>query len=162
MLAVVGLIGVLLVLLEPPVPIQGGAACPPLPFALCPRLWDQRHVPMHDADDVAIWGSGLGRREHWPRWLLVAAAGLGLLGLSGAGPGLKSSSARLLLGAAAGALVGEYLALELVPAQFILQVSCSNLLQPSTFSLCMYVVKSLQQPWLPWLRIALLTRWYAL
>ena len=43
----------------------------PLPFGLCPRLWDSGHVPVHEVDDVAIYGSGLGRREHWPAWLLV-------------------------------------------------------------------------------------------
>lgn len=109
-------------MLQPPLPRMGGAACPQLPFALCPRLWDERHVPMHDADDVAIWGSGLGRREHWPRWLLVLAAGVGLLGMSGAVPGSRSALVRLLVAAAVGWLVGEYLALEVVPGQFILQV----------------------------------------
>ncbi|WIA13369.1 hypothetical protein OEZ85_006949 [Tetradesmus obliquus] len=117
----VGVSGLLLAMLQPPLPRMGGAACPQLPFALCPRLWDERHVPMHDADDVAIWGSGLGRREHWPRWLLVLAAGVGLLGMSGAVPGSRSALVRLLVAAAVGWLVGEYLALEVVPGQFILQ-----------------------------------------
>jgi hypothetical protein len=77
---------------------------------------------MHDADDVAVWGSGLGRREHWPRWLLVMAAGVGLLGMSGAVPGSRSALVRLLVAAGVGWLVGEYLALEVVPGQFVLQV----------------------------------------
>jgi hypothetical protein len=117
-----GVSGVLLAMLQPPLPRIGGAACPQLPFALCPRLWDERHVPMHDADDVAVWGSGLGRREHWPRWLLVSAAGVGLVGLSGAVPGSRTPLVRLCVAAAVGWLVGDYLALELVPGQAVLQV----------------------------------------
>ena len=54
---------------------QGGAKCPHLPFGLCPRIWDSAHVPEHELDDAAIYGSGLGRREHWPSWLLVRSAG---------------------------------------------------------------------------------------
>lgn len=119
----VGVGGLLLAMLQPPLPRVGGAACPQLPFALCPRLWDERHVPMHDADDVAIWGTGLGRREHWPRWLLVVAAGVGLLGMSGVVPGSRTSVVRLLIAAAVGWLVGDYLALEVVPGQWLLQVS---------------------------------------
>lgn len=47
----------LLVLLRPPLPIRGGAECPPgLPLGLCPRLWDAGHVPQHEEDDVAVWG----------------------------------------------------------------------------------------------------------
>ena len=51
--------------------IQGGAKCPHLPFGLCPRLWDAAHAPEHEIDDAAIYGSGMGRRENWPSWLLV-------------------------------------------------------------------------------------------
>lgn len=123
LVAMIGVGGLLLAMLQPPLPRMGGAACPQLPFALCPRLWDERHVPMHDADDVAVWGSGLGRREHWPRWLLVTAAGVGLLGMSGAVPGSRSPLMRVLVGVAVGWLVGDYLALEVVPGQVILQVS---------------------------------------
>jgi hypothetical protein len=127
-----GITGLLLAVLQPPLPRMGGAACPQLPFALCPRLWDERHVPMHDADDVAVWGSGLGRREHWPRWLLMAAAAVGLVGLSGAVPGSRSAIVRLLVGGVAGWLVGDYLAMEVVPGQVILQVSwCCWVLQGS-------------------------------
>lgn len=118
-----GLLGVMLVLLQPPLPRAGGAACPQLPFALCPRLWDARHVPMREADDAAVWGAGLARREHWPRWLLIAAAALGLAGASGAAPGARTPGVRLLLGAGAGALVGQYLGLEAVPGQELLQAS---------------------------------------
>ncbi len=50
---------------------------------------------MHDADDVFVWGrSGVGRREHWPKWLLVAAAMAGLIGVSGAGPGMRTPQVR--------------------------------------------------------------------
>ena len=49
----------LLVLLRPPLPIQGGADCPDLPFGLCPRLWNKEHVPEHEQDDVAVWGEWL-------------------------------------------------------------------------------------------------------
>jgi hypothetical protein len=122
LLAAVAVTGILLALLEPPLPRAGGAACPRLPFALCPRLWDQRHVPMHDADDMAIWGYGMGRKEHWPRWLVLAAAGVGMLGVVGAGAGLRSAALRVLLGGGCGFLLGEYLALEIVPEQPTLQL----------------------------------------
>lgn len=122
----IGVSGLVLAMLQPPLPRIGGAACPQLPFALCPRLWDERHVPMHDADDAAVWGSGLGRREHWPRWLLMAAAGVALLGLSGVVPGSRSPLVRLAVAAAVGWLVGDYMALELVPGQGVLQVRAAH------------------------------------
>lgn len=122
----IGVSGLVLAMLQPPLPRIGGAACPQLPFALCPRLWDERHVPMHDADDAAVWGSGLGRREHWPRWLLMSAAGVGLVGLSGIVPGSRSPLVRLGVAAAVGWLVGDYMALELVPGQAVLQVRMSS------------------------------------
>jgi hypothetical protein len=61
---------------RPPVPIAGGAKCPRFPFALCPRLWDERHVPSHEVDDVTLYGEGLVWREHWALWLLVASIAL--------------------------------------------------------------------------------------
>ena len=51
--------------------LQGGARCPALPLGLCPRLWDERHIPSRDADDAAIYGAGLARKQNWPAWLLV-------------------------------------------------------------------------------------------
>ena len=51
--------------------LQGGARCPDLPLGLCPRLWDERHIPSRDADDAAIYGAGLARKQNWPAWLLV-------------------------------------------------------------------------------------------
>ncbi|GIM00281.1 hypothetical protein Vretimale_5429, partial [Volvox reticuliferus] len=123
------LVGALLVLLQPPLPLAGGARCPHLPLALCPRLWDERHVPMHSAEDVEVWGRGLSRREHWPRWLLIAAVVAGLATAGGSGPaGVMSSPrrltvvARLGLAIAAGLLVGAYTALELLPNQVPLQI----------------------------------------
>ncbi|KAI8462462.1 MAG: hypothetical protein J3K34DRAFT_462917 [Monoraphidium minutum] len=149
-----GLLGVMLMLLQPPVPRAGGSACPQLPFALCPRLWDARHVPMHEADDAAVWASGLGRREHWSRWLLVAAAALGLAGASGAAPGGGAAGARLVMGGGAGALVGHYLALEAVPGQEVLQM----LVLGTTIAVVVFITL-LQNPmlgspaWLPLLGI---------
>ncbi|KAG2447194.1 hypothetical protein HYH02_007936 [Chlamydomonas schloesseri] len=128
------LIGMLLVLMEPPLPLAGGARCPhmPLSLSLCPRLWDERHVPMHSAEDVEIWGRGLSRREHWPRWLLIAAVVAGMATTGGGspgamampqrGPGRAGVSGRLAFGAVAGLLVGGYTALELLPNQVPLQV----------------------------------------
>lgn len=174
------LIGMLLVLMEPPLPLAGGARCPPMPLSLslCPRLWDERHVPMHSAEDVEIWGRGLSRRcaaacsactyawvpgslhsgntvcmvqdelfrlmpptaclawvadrEHWPRWLLIAAVVAGMATTGGGNPGAMvpqrspsraGVSGRLAFGAVAGLLVGGYTALELLPDQIPLQVS---------------------------------------
>lgn len=68
---------------RPPVPIAGGAACPRLPFKFCPRLWDERHVPAHDAADAALYGEALVWRDNWPLWLLVLSIALaGLAGVS--------------------------------------------------------------------------------
>ena len=57
----------MLVVMQPPLPIRGGARCPQLPLALCPRLWDERHVPLHEVEDVELWGRGMARKDHWPR-----------------------------------------------------------------------------------------------
>ena len=63
----------LLVLLRPPLPIRGGAECPPgLPLGLCPRLWDAGHVPDHELDDVAVWGEGPGAAGRLGRGLLAS------------------------------------------------------------------------------------------
>ncbi|KAG2493679.1 hypothetical protein HYH03_008193 [Edaphochlamys debaryana] len=129
-----GLVGLLLVLLQPPLPLAGGARCPrmPLSLSLCPRLWDERHVPMHSAEDVEIWGRGLSRREHWPRWMLIAAVVAGMATTGGGGAAgmagviaiqrRRTVVARMAFGAAAGLLVGSYTALELLPSQMPLQV----------------------------------------
>ena len=52
--------GMLLVFLQPPMPLRGGARCPKLPLSLCPRLWDERHVPMHGTEDVEVRGRKSG------------------------------------------------------------------------------------------------------
>jgi hypothetical protein len=72
MLISVALGGCLLIALQPPLPLRGGARCPKLPLALCPRLWDERHVPLHDSEDAEVWGTGLARKEHWPRYATPA------------------------------------------------------------------------------------------
>ena len=48
--------------------------CPALPFGLCPRLWDERHVPGAEEDDAAIYSEALARRRHWPLWLIIVRA----------------------------------------------------------------------------------------
>ena len=112
-------LGLVLALLEPPFPIRGGAECPRLPFRLCPRLWDEGHVPEHLQDDVNIYGE-LGR-AHWPKWLLVAGVGAGIAGLSSR-PAKEGVLARVAAALVAGACVGAYVSLELFPDQFVMQV----------------------------------------
>ncbi len=51
--------GGLLAALQPPLPLRGGAHCPRLPLALCPRLWDERHVPLHDSEDAEVGDEGV-------------------------------------------------------------------------------------------------------
>uniref|UniRef100_A0A7S3R236 Uncharacterized protein n=1 Tax=Dunaliella tertiolecta TaxID=3047 RepID=A0A7S3R236_DUNTE len=116
--------GVLLIVLQPPLPVRGGAKCPQLPLALCPRLWDERHVPLHEPEDVEIWGRGMSRADHWPRWLLLVAVilGAGSTILGGHSSVSRSALARIGLSAVIGTLVGLYIALEVVPHQFILQL----------------------------------------
>jgi hypothetical protein len=117
--------GALLALLRPPLPLAGGAACPAfLPFHLCPRLWDEGHVPEHERDDAAIWGDGLRRREHWPLWLLAAAALLGLAAATAPPRGRRAGAPlRAPQAAAAAALVGGYMALEFFPGMPLLQAA---------------------------------------
>jgi hypothetical protein len=73
---------VMLITIQPPLPIRGGARCPRLPFHLCPRLWDETHVPVHAVDDVNLYAEGLSWREHWALWLLMGAIVLGVLAAS--------------------------------------------------------------------------------
>jgi len=114
--------GLMLLLLQPPLPLAGGARCPKLPLSLCPRLWDERHVPMHDAEDVEVWGRGLSRKEHWPRWLLLAATVLGMGATAVGGAFAKSVFGRLVIALTTGVLIGGYVALEVVPQEGVLQV----------------------------------------
>ncbi|EFN59471.1 expressed protein [Chlorella variabilis] len=115
----------LLVLLRPPLPIRGGAECPPgLPLGLCPRLWDAGHVPDHELDDVAVWGDGLRRRTHWPLWLMLGSAFLGLSAMTQPGASGGAVGPLLRAGQAAGSasLAAAYLALEFFPGLPMLQV----------------------------------------
>lgn len=116
-----GSVGLLLVLLQPPMPLQGGARCPHLPLSLCPRLWDERHVPLHSTEDLEVWAAGGARWQHWPRWLLLGAiiAGLGAA-LTGSG-GRQPVKRRVFMALLSGGVVGMYIALEMVPGQPMLQ-----------------------------------------
>lgn len=125
MLALLAIAGALLILLQPPMPIRGGARCPQLPLSLCPRLWDERHIPIHGTEDVEMWGRGLSRKEHWPRWMLVAACLLGAGSATLGGAAVRSVASRLVLAVVSGLLLGSYLALEVVPEQAALQVRCN-------------------------------------
>ena len=85
--------------------------------------------PACQVDDVAIYGAGIGRREHWALWLLLLAL---LAGLAAAGQqrSLRGSGVlgRVALGLMSGGAVGGYVALEFFPHQSLLQllllVSC--------------------------------------
>jgi hypothetical protein len=57
----------------------------------------------------------------------MSAAAVGLVGLSGVVPGSRSPLVRLAVAAAVGWLVGDYMALELVPGQAVLQVRVQGL-----------------------------------
>jgi hypothetical protein len=119
-----GSLGILLILLRPPLPIKGGAECPKLPLALCPRLWDASHTPEHEVDDVAVYGDGLRRREHWPLWFVVAASFSGILASTSAVSSKNAVFApvRLIQGTISGALIGGYMALEFFPGMYQVQV----------------------------------------
>ncbi|CAG9466123.1 unnamed protein product [Pedinophyceae sp. YPF-701] len=135
----VGVIGALLVLLRPPLPVHGGAKCPHLPFGLCPRLWDASHVPDNQIDDYAIYGPAMGVRRHWPLWLLILAAVLMLGALGGGRQAGQRQAARAAIrggaGIAAGALVGGYVALELTPGMPAIQL----LIFASTMATALFV-----------------------
>lgn len=103
--------------------MQFGAKCPHLPFGLCPRLWDDAHVPEHEEDELAMYGEALTRREHWPLWWLAAAVMSGLAAATSQAPGGRGVGARLAFAAGSGVCVGTYLALEFFPGQASLQVS---------------------------------------
>ncbi|QDZ19924.1 hypothetical protein HOP50_03g24420 [Chloropicon primus] len=116
--------GLVIALVRPPMPIAGGARCPRLPFELCPRLWDSDHRPEHEADDVAIYGDLVQRREHWPKWLLVVAviSGLGSLGVGGGGRGGSDLLLRVSLALLSGAGIGSYISFELFPGYGLMQL----------------------------------------
>ncbi|KAL4547928.1 hypothetical protein Ndes2526B_g07145 [Nannochloris sp. 'desiccata'] len=112
--------GLLLMLLRPPLPVSGGAECPKMPFGLCPRLWNERHAPQHEEDDVSIYGDGLRRREHWPLWLLAGAAFSGLVAATSP-PARQIAPLRLGEAAVAAFLVAGYMALEFFPGMPLVQ-----------------------------------------
>ena len=103
--------------------MQGFGVCPKLPLGLCPRLLDEDHMPQGDEDDARLYGVDAAGSNPAAAWLLLLAGliGLGALLPSGGSPGIRRSRA---CGCAAllGLLVGLYLALQLFPAQLILQV----------------------------------------
>ncbi|GMH37943.1 hypothetical protein BSKO_05827 [Bryopsis sp. KO-2023] len=133
--------GVLLCVLRPPFPITGGSKCPQLPFGFCPRLWDERHVPGHEMDDVEIYGLGLARREHWPMWMIVVALMMGLAAATSGIPVHRSVKTRLGYAAVGGLSAGAYLALEFFPGQPPLQI----LVLIATLLACAFLVL-LQKP----------------
>lgn len=114
-------LGLLLAVLRPPLPITGGAKCPHLPFGLCPRLWNEAHVPEHEQDDVSIYGDGLRRREHWPLWMLLGAAFAGTIAATSTAPALQAAPLRLLQAAISAALVGAYMGQEFFPGMPLVQ-----------------------------------------
>ncbi|WPT14438.1 hypothetical protein PSENEW3_00000568 [Picochlorum sp. SENEW3] len=120
----IGSFGLLLILLRPPLPIKGGAECPKLPLALCPRLWDASHTPRREQDDVAVYGDGLRRREHWPLWLVVVASFFGVLAAtSKISKSVSFAPFRLIQAGLSGLLIGGYMALEFFPGMQVLQAT---------------------------------------
>lgn len=76
---IASIFSLMVLLLEPPLPVETGAVCPKLPFGWCPRLWDSRHIPDHMRDDSLIYGEQRGKHAHYQIWLLVIATMLLLL-----------------------------------------------------------------------------------
>lgn len=74
-------------------------------------------------DDIAVYGAGIARKEHWAVWLLVLAL---LAGIAAGGQqrSIRSSGlvGRLVLGLLSGGAVGGFVALELFPQQGIMQI----------------------------------------
>ncbi len=109
--------------------MQGFAVCPNLPFGLCPRLWDEEHMPEADEDDARLYGSDEPGSNPGAAWLLVLAGIIGLAALVPSGGNTAAKRSRSC-GAAAllGVLVGLYLALQLFPNQHLIQVgiACTN------------------------------------
>ncbi len=103
--------------------MQGFAVCPNLPFGLCPRLWDEEHMPEADEDDARLYGSDETGSNPGAAWLLVLAGIIGLAALVPSGGNTAAKRSRTC-GAAAllGVNVGLYLALQLFPNQNLIQV----------------------------------------
>ncbi len=119
--------------------MQGFAVCPNLPFGLCPRLWDEEHMPEADEDDARLYGSDEPGSNPGAAWLLVLAGIIGLAALVPSGGNTASKRSRSC-GAAAllGVLVGLYLALQLFPNQHLVQVgiACTNSLLATNIVSC--------------------------
>ncbi|CAK0743676.1 hypothetical protein CVIRNUC_001488 [Coccomyxa viridis] len=151
-LALTAALGMLLVMLRPPLPTKGGAGCPPLPFGLCPRLWDERHVPGMEEDDAAMYGEALARRRHWPLWLVIGAVAAGLWAATGSQSRRRGVASSLMVAVIGGAFMGAYLMWEFFPGQPALQM----LVFGATTLVAVFLVL-LQQPsresatWLPYL-----------
>jgi len=133
--------GLLLMLLRPPLPVSGGAKCPKMPFGLCPRLWNERHAPQHEEDDVSIYGDGLRRREHWPLWLLAGAAFSGLVAATSP-PARQIVPLRLSEAAVAAFLVAGYMALEFFPRMPLVQAVIGSSALLAAFSVVLIQIPS--------------------
>mmetsp|Transcript_291 Transcript_291/g.2328 ORF Transcript_291/g.2328 Transcript_291/m.2328 type:complete len:1078 (+) Transcript_291:412-3645(+) len=136
---VASIFSLMVLLLEPPLPVETGAVCPKLPFGWCPRLWDSRHVPEHMRDDSLIYGEQRGRHAHYQIWFLVIATMLILLvsTQSRVTGGSRRASVRrrvaffnavcLIL---SGVLVGLYVSFEFFSRNLLLQLvvcfSCAS------------------------------------
>jgi len=119
--------------------MQGFAVCPNLPFGLCPRLWDEEHMPEADEDDARLYGSDETGSNPGAAWLLVLAGIIGLAALVPSGGNTAAKRSRTC-GAAAllGINVGLYLALQLFPNQNLIQVGilCTNSLLAINIANC--------------------------
>ena len=158
--ALLAALAALLALLRPPLSVVGGAMCPRLPFALCPRLWDERHFPSHESDDAAIYGAA-DRAVQWPLWLLVAAVALALAALPAAlgrdprKDARRASAARAVPTLASAALAAAYVALQAAPGSPLLQ---AGLFVGAMSAAATLVLLSVPVPGasaaLPWLYVA--------
>uniref|UniRef100_A0A061QRP1 Nef1-like protein n=1 Tax=Tetraselmis sp. GSL018 TaxID=582737 RepID=A0A061QRP1_9CHLO len=119
--------GAMITALRPPLPLS--AVCHPdhehhhRARWFCLSLFDGLEGITRESDDIAIYGSGIARKEHWGLWLLVLAV---LAGLAAASQrrSLRGSGilGRLLLGLISGGSVGGFAALELFPGRETLQL----------------------------------------
>jgi len=134
---IASIFSLIILLLEPPMPVKTGAACPKLPFGLCPRLWDSEHTPEHFHDDSEIYGEQ-SRRAHYAIWFLVLAAMLLLMvatqshvktGYSVLSCRNRAGFLKALCLVASGVFVGLYVSFEFFIGHLALQVvvcfSCS-------------------------------------
>lgn len=134
---------------------QGGGVCPKLPLSLCPRLWDERHMPQHEEEDLAMWGDSGGAREHWGLWFLVGAVLLGMAAAPRSAAQMQGSAGRRTLAAlGAGAAVAMYISVEFFQSQLLLQ----GVVAAATMFMALFLVL-LQLPEPPKALPALLLLW---